>query len=122
MLQPFAAPCDHYGTLPCIDEGICLHARHPRGVSQIPKCLVKKAGDSLEGFERLLLHYSGNSIGVARCMAQRAANRIRLFGVEPIHAVQEPMDSFRGGESGICQGCEWSSLHALHQTSKDCFE
>jgi hypothetical protein len=24
--------------------------------------------DSLEGFERLLLHYSGNSIGVARCM------------------------------------------------------
>src|SRR5258705_12616700 len=55
----------------------------PRGVSQIPKYLVKKAGDSLEGFERLLLHYSGNSIGVARWMAQRAANRIRLFGVEP---------------------------------------
>src|SRR6266851_4254481 len=68
----------------------------PRGVSQIPKYLVKKAGDSLDGFERLLLHYSGNSIGVARCMAQGAANRIRLFGVEPIHAVQEPMDSFLG--------------------------
>ena len=96
MLQPFASPGDHYGTLPCIDEEICLHARHPRGVSQFPKYLVKKAGDSLQGFERLLLHYRGNSIGVAGRMAQRAANRIRLFGVEPIQAVQEPMDSFLG--------------------------
>jgi hypothetical protein len=22
MLQPFATPCDHYGTLPCIDEEV----------------------------------------------------------------------------------------------------
>ena len=42
MLQPFASTCDHYGTLPCIDEEICLHARQPRGVSKIPKCLVKR--------------------------------------------------------------------------------
>src|SRR5580658_7164531 len=82
MLQPFASTCDHYGTLPCIDEEICLHARQPRGVSKIPKCLVKKAGDSLEGLERLLLHYRRSAVGVARCMAQRAANRIGLFSVE----------------------------------------
>ena len=32
-------------------------------------------------------------MGIARCMTQGAANGARLFGVEPVHAIQKPMDS-----------------------------
>jgi hypothetical protein len=39
-----------------------------------PTSRLNARNTTLEGFERLLLHYSGDSIEVDRCLAQRAAN------------------------------------------------
>jgi hypothetical protein len=67
MLQPFASPRDHDGTLSCTDEEICLHPRHPWGVSQIPKCLVKNAGDWLPSG-----HAASHSNGISAVVKEKA--------------------------------------------------